>query len=333
MISHRGLVRSCLRAAASLGLVLAVQLPLSAQAQITPAQAAQIRSGIGHRVEAETILGGDYGLGGGTYKSTGNANIDTDISISKFGGSGDVGDPQPLGDLGIGWQPRVQGSMGYVDAKSDLVSGLLKSDRSESRTFAIQFGGGARFWLNGNLSLAPTFMGMYGHTSNEYTAHSAFMAANLPQARQIGLVDWNTNSWTLRPSLDIQYVYTWDRTIFTFASDPTYFHTKGFGSSNPNVSIGGNSKTWANKFDVDVPLGEELYGHELRTGGYLSRTQLYGDIKSGLNTGYLNEAHGRLVLDFLSQLWKVQWIGIGGSYFWGGNFNGWSVGGDVAFRF
>jgi hypothetical protein len=316
-----------------MGLILAGQLPLSAQSQITPGQADQIRSGIGNRVEATTILGGDYGLGGGTYNSTANSFSKTDISISKFGGSGDVGDPQQLGDLGIGWQPRLQGSMGYVDAKNDFNSGLLKNDSSESRTFAIQFGGGARFWLNQNLSLAPTFMGMYGHTTNEYTARSAFMVAHLPQARQLGLVDWHTDTWTVRPALDLQYVYTWDRTIFTLSSDPTYFHTKGFGSSSPNVSVSGDSETWANKIDVDVPLGEQLYGHELRTGGYFSRTQLYGDIKNGLNTGYLNEVHGRLVLDFLTQLWKVQWIGIGGSYFSGSNFTGWSAGADIAFRF
>ena len=103
--------------------------------------------------------------------------------------------------------------------------------------------------------------------------------------------------------------------------------------SNPNVTIGGDSETWANKFDVDVPLGKQLFGHELRTGGYLSRTQLFGDIKGGLNTEHLNEVHTRLVLDFLNQLWKAQWIGIGASYYWGSNFNGWSVGADVAFRF
>jgi hypothetical protein len=333
MKPHRRLVGTCLRGGASIGLILTGQLPLSAQSQITPGQADQIRTAINNRVEAITILGGDYGLGDGTYNSTGISHSDIDIDISKFGGSGDVGDPQQLGGLSIGWQPRLQGNMGYVDAKNYFNSGLFKSDRSESRTFAIQFGGGARFWLNENLSLAPTFMGMYGHTTNEYTAHSAFMVANLPQARQIGLVDWNANTWTVRPALDIQYVYAWDRTIFTLSSDPTYFHTHSFGSSNPNVSIGGDSETWANKFDVDVPLGKQLFGHELRTGGYLSWTQLFGDIKGGLNTEHINEVHTRLVLDFLNQLWKAQWIGIGASYYWGSNFNGWSFGADVAFRF
>jgi hypothetical protein len=128
-------------------------------------------------------------------------------------------------------------------------------------------------------------------------------------------------------------VYIWDRTIFTLSSDPTYFHTKSFSSSNSNVSIGGDSETWVNKIDVDIPLGKQLYGHELRTGGYFSRTELFDDIKAGLNNGHIYEVHGRLVLDFLNQFWKTQWIGIGGSYFWGSNFSGWSVGADVAFRF
>jgi len=29
----------------------------------------------------------------------------------------------------------------------------------------------------------------------------------------------------------------------------------------------------------------------------------------------------------------VQWIGLGASYLWGSNFEGYSIGADVAFRF
>jgi hypothetical protein len=77
----------------------------------------------------------------------------------------------------------------------------------------------------------------------------------------------------------------------------------------------------------------QLYGHELRTGGYFERTELYGDVKEGLIVDHINEVHGRLVLDYLNQFWKVQWIGIGGSYVWGTNIRGWTFGADVAFRF
>src|SRR5271165_3841732 len=104
MKTHGNPVRSCLRAGAAIGVILTGLLPLCARSQITAADANLIKSGIGNRVEALTILGGDYGLSGGSYHSTGNSNVD--FNISKFGGSGDVGDPQRLDGLDIGWQPR-----------------------------------------------------------------------------------------------------------------------------------------------------------------------------------------------------------------------------------
>jgi hypothetical protein len=321
----------CLRTAAAVGSVLVGLLPPIAYGQITAGQADGIRSTIGHRVEALTILGGDFGLSGGSYKFDSPNNVD--IDVSKFGGAGDVGDPRKLDDLGITWQPRLQGSMGYVDAKSHLNSGLLNGGTSDFRTFAIQFGAGVRFWLNDRLSLAPSLMGMYGHTSNEYTPATALMQANLAPASQMGLVGYSENTWTVRPALNIQYEFTWDRTVFTLSSDPTFYHTESFTSSNSNDSVNGNSWSLADKIDVDIPLGRYLFGHELRTGGYFSRTDLFADLEDGLGTQHLYEAHGRLVLDFLNKFWKVQWLGIGGSYLWGANFTAWTVGADVALHF
>jgi hypothetical protein len=315
-------------ASVAAGSLLMGLLPHAAQCQTTTAPTDATRALIGNRVEALTILGGDFGISGGDY---GFPNVAMDVS--KFGGSGDVGDPQKLGDLDIGWQPRLQGSMGYVDAKAHVNSGPLKGGTSELRTFAIQFGIGARFWLTNHLSLAPTLTGMYGRTSNEYTPTSGVSQADVAQAIRSGLIGWNEATWTLRPALNIQYVFTWDRTIFTLSSDPTLFHTESFSSSSASNFVNGNSGSLADTVDVDIPLGMQLYGHELRTGGYFSRTELFGDLEDGLGTQHLYEAHGRLVLDFLNQFWKVQWIGVGGSYLWGSNFTGWTIGADVAFRF
>ena len=321
-----------LRTGIVVGVGTSLLMAAPASAALTPAEINDFRNTVGNRVEAATILGGDYGIGGGSYFSSGG-NSKADINVSKFGGSGDVGDPQPLGNLGICWQPSLQGSMGYLTAKNNFQSGLLDGDTSEYKTFAIQFGGGARFWFDDHFSISPTVMGMYGHTENTYTARSAFALANLPEAKQLGLIDWNVDTWTIRPSLNLQYEYTWHRTIFTLSSEPTYFYTESFSSSSPNLNVNGDSEAWVNKIDVDVPLGVELFGHELRTGGYFSRTDLFGDLQEGLNTSSVYEAHGRLVLDFLGELWKVKWIGLGGSYLWGDNIHGWSIGADVAFRF
>ena len=76
----------------------------------------------------------------------------------------------PLGDLCIGWQPQLQGSMGYLTAKKDFNgNSVLPGDQNENKTFAIQFGGGARFWFDDHFSIAQTLMGMYGRTENSDT--------------------------------------------------------------------------------------------------------------------------------------------------------------------
>ncbi|MCX6928183.1 MAG: Solitary outer membrane autotransporter beta-barrel domain [Verrucomicrobia bacterium] len=317
----------------ALGLAATLLAPVAVQSQALDEFKSQFNNVVGSRVETLTILGGDYGFSGGTFTSFRNPDGKSDISIDKFGGYGDIGDPEPIGNTGIGFQPRLQGEMGYIEAKKVYTSGDLQGDVTKYKTFAIQFGGGGRFWFNDHLSLAPTFMGMYGHSENEYTAHSDFAKAIFDQAQQFGLINWKADTWTVRPAANLQYVYTWHRTIFTLSSDYTYFHTESFHTSTSNLKINGDSETWKNQIDVDIPLGKQLLGHELRTGGYFNRQELYGGIKSGMGTDHLYEIHPRLVLDFLGELWKVQWIGFGGSYMWGGPLSGWSFGADVAFRF
>lgn len=117
---------SCRHVAAAISVLLLGLLPALAQAQFTPAQVSQLQSLIGSRIEALTILGGDYGLAGGSFRSTGRlqvvGNTDSTSGVTTLGGAGDVGDPQPLGELGVGWQPRVQGNMGYIESARGVSS-------------------------------------------------------------------------------------------------------------------------------------------------------------------------------------------------------------------
>jgi hypothetical protein len=317
--------------------LLAVLQPLAARAQITPDQANAIHNAIGNRVEALAILAGDYGITGGDFRSTGkfqgNESIDAEMIVTKLGGAGDFGAPRPVGGLGVGWQGRLQGNMGYVEAINHLHSPLLEGDVNTFKQYGLEFGGGARFWVSDALSLAPTLLGIYGHTVNDYTANSPFMQTNFARAVELGLVNWSLDTFTLRTGLNVQYLIAWDRTIIKLSTEPVYYHTESFGSSNSNLSLSGDSQSIATKLDVDIPLGVQLFGHELRSGGEFTRTDLFGDLKTGLNVGHIDELQGRLVLDFLNELWKVQWIGVSASYVWGQNFTGWTAGLDIVFRF
>ena len=313
----------------------AMCVPLTARAQLTPDVVASYRTVVGSRIEAAVIFAGDQGISGSTMsQATGGTDQRTaNVKVSKVEGAGDVGHPKPLGGLPLRWQPRVQGSMGYLTARNDFHAGPLQGDEIDDKSFAIQFGGGARFWFTDRVSFAPTLMGMYGHIKSDYVANSDFAKANLAEAQALGLVDWSTNTWSIIPAADVRYVVDWHRTVFKLDSELTYYYTRNFRASNPALNVSGNSETWRNRLDVDVPIGLALFGQELHTGGFFSRTEFYGDIRTGLADDHMYQIHGRLVLDLVGKLWKTKWLGLGGSYLWGSTFHAWTVGADIAMIF
>jgi hypothetical protein len=316
---------------------LLAPLARPAYCQITPAQETRIREAISSRIEALTILGGDYGLAGGTFRTTGRfqdgASSDSELLVTKLGGGGEIGDPKPLGDSGVGWQPRLQGNIGYIKSTNTLHDPLLDGDINKFQTKGVEFGGGARFWFGKRFSVAPTIMALYGRSTNDYIAVSQFMVTNFAQAQQLGLVNYNVDTVTVRPALNLQYIFPWKRTIVTASSEAIYYYTDTVSSSNSQVNVNGSSGSWVNKIDFDVPLGLHLFSRELRSGGYFSRTDLFGGLRDGLQEQHIYEAHGRLVLDFLNKLPFVKWIGIGGSYNWGGTLSGWTAGADISLVF
>lgn len=303
---------------------------LGADISVPPAAIEQFQHTTGNRIEAVTILGGDYGAAGGIY--TFRSGSISDLSITKFGGGGDIMGRMPLGIWDIQWAPVIQGNLGRIVARNQFESGYLIGNETTYTMLAVQFGGGARFYLTDNFSVAPTITGIYGHTEDEFTSHNS--AGDLVKVLGQGtVVDWQVDTWSIAPSLELRYEWKWRRIGFELTSHYTYFHTESFKTTSPVVNVTGGSQTWENRFDVDIPLGVKLLGRELHTGGFLSRTELYGGIEQGLNDNHINTLNGRFVLDLKDHLWKVRWLGFGASYFFSGHFDGWSAGADVRFEF
>jgi hypothetical protein len=300
------------------------------ESSVVPAVAvAQFQHVIGSRVEAATILGGDYGASGGIYTFRGGSLAE--LSIAKLGGSGVVAEPRPLGKSGLQWAPVLQGNIGHLTAENQFTTGYLKDNRTSYDVLALEAGGGARFFW-GDFSLTPTVSGIYGHTENKFFPQNA-IGNQIKAAASGTFVDWQLDTWSVVPALELEYNWHWRRTSFAFSSGYNYFHTESFNSSSPVVSVAGNSQTWMNKLDVDVPLGWKMFKHELHTGGFFARSELNGDIADGLNEDHLYTVNGRFVLDLLGNKWKIRWLGLGCSYFWGDHFEGWSAGVDLRLQF
>jgi len=297
---------------------------------VPPQAIQQFQDVIGSRVEAVTILGGDYGAAGGIYTFRGGEIAN--LSIAKIGGGGNIAEPRPLGESGMKWAPVLQGNLGHLSAQNEFANGYLEGNKSVYDVLAVQGGAGARFYFTDHLSLAPAISGIYGHTENEFKPRNA-IGEMVKQAAKGTYVDWHLDTWSVVPSLEMRYDWSWRRSTFEFSSRYNFYHTESFSSSSPVVGVEGDSHTWENKLDADVPLGWRIFNRELHTGGFFSRTELFGNAAQGLNADHVYTANARFVADLLGKVWKTRWIGGGFSYFWGEHFNGWSAGVDVRFRF
>lgn len=315
---------------ASAALLVCATASGRAQPAVPPQAIEQFQHVIGSRVEAVTILGGDYGAAGGIYTFRGGEVAN--LSIAKIGGGGNIAEPRPLGESGWKWAPVLQGNLGHITAQNEFATGYLQGNQSVYDVLAVQVGGGARFYFTDQLSFAPAISGIYGHTENEFKPQNAVGDA-VKAAASGTYVDWQLDTWSVMPSLDLRYEWLWRRTAFEFNSRYTFFHTESFDSSSPVVSVNGDSHAWENKLDVDVPLGWRVFGRELHTGGFFARTELFGGAAEGLNEDHIYTVNGRFVMDLLGKVWKVRWLGLGASYFFGDHFDGWSAGLDLRFQF
>ena len=322
------LTKSATPAAFCAGLCLAGGA-LSAQAQLTPAQADTLRDFFGSRAELGIILSGSDSIGGGNFTIDADNNDDIEYGLIKFGGSGEIGDPRALGDTGVQWAPYVQGVFGYLSGDNDITAGPLTNNDFKTDVFGVQFGGGVSFYLTERLKLTPSIGMIYGHYESELEDNTPAGTAAKP------FLDVTLDSIGATPAVNLAYLIPLGNVAIELSTDYTLYATSDISDDDESngIEAEGTTHAWENKVDVDVPLGMELWNCKLHTGGFVSHTALFGDITDNMSTDNFFTIHPRFVANTEGKLWRVSRLGLGASYFVGDNFSGWDVGIEFNFKF
>ena len=137
----------------------------------------------------------------GTYTSK---VTDTDLSITRVTGRGHAGPKRPLGDTGILWSPIIEGGIGYGTFNNHFDDGPLDGNKSTVTSLAVFLGGGVRFTLWEDWSLAPTFGIIYAHTENDFDARNEAgqNVLRLAGAQVNDLINWSADTITLVPGME-----------------------------------------------------------------------------------------------------------------------------------
>jgi Solitary outer membrane autotransporter beta-barrel domain len=307
-----------------------------ARAQILPPGAReQLDNLVGSRVETFAVLDTQSGASGGTYASKVN---DTDLAITRVTGRGDVAAKKPLGDTGILWSPVIEGGVGYGTFENHFPNSVvLAGNESTVESLAVFFGGGVRFTVWDHVSFAPTFGVIYAHTENDFEARNdagqevVRLANSSDDIKNI--VNWSADTFTLVPGIEVRYRRLFGLIQLTLKSMFKYFHTEPIERSTTALSFESSSEWWFNEVDVEWRMPLYLWGRQLRTGAYISRSDLFGGLEDSFNTGHFYQAGGRFVIDVQGLLWKLEYVGVGAGYFWSETFSGWTIGAEISFAF
>ena len=242
----------------------------TAHAQVLPPGALeQLDTLIGDRVETMAILNTQSGGSGGTYVFDAN---DTALDIFRLIGRGDIGDPKPIGDSGVGWNLLFEGGIGNATYTNRFNTNQLAGNESEVSTLAVFLGGGVRFTFLEHFSLAPTVGVIYAHSENEFTARTDVGRAVLARADGT-LVNWDADIFTIVPGLEGRYRQRFGQVTIELTSAFKYFQSWPIRRSTDALSFESDSKWWRNELDVDYRLPFYAFGRQFRTGAYLRQVR------------------------------------------------------------
>jgi hypothetical protein len=300
---------------------------LDSQAQLTGAQRRQLNDFFGSRAEVGVVLGAADSASSGSYTVDGkNGNEDLDFGLTKFGGGGEIGQARKLGDSGMTWNPVLMGNIGVLSGKNNITVGPLAGNKIDESALGLQFGGGMALHLTERFTVTPTIGVIYGHYEQDFIAHTP----NGFVVKQA--IEDSADSLGITPGIGLSYKIPMGKNLLDLSAHYTFYGTEDISDSE--FDIGGSSHVFEQKADIDIPLSAQLFNCPLHTGGYVSLTEVAGDMGDTMNSDVWATIHGRLLLNTENKgLWKMDRIGLGASYIAADHFSGWDAGIEVSFKF
>src|SRR5215468_4723987 len=165
--------------------------------------------------------------------------------------------------------------------------GALQGNESTVTSLAAFIGGGVRFTVWDDWSLAPTFGVIYAHSENDFDAKND-VGRRVEQLAVSGAVNdilnWSADTLTIVPGIEARYRHLFGPMQVTVKSLFKYFDTHPIERSTTALSFESTSEVWLNLLDVEWRMPLYLFSRQLRTGAYFSRSELFGGIADAIGS-------------------------------------------------
>ena len=159
----------------------------------------------------------------------------------------------------------IEGGIGYGTFENHFDDGALDGNRSTISTLAVFLGGGVRFTVWEDFSLAPTFGVVYA-SDNDFDARNDVGRQVLQLAGVNDIVNWSADTFTVVPGIEARYRHLFGGIIqLTLRTLSQYFHTEPISRSTTALSFESLSQWWLNEIDVEWRMPVYLWGRQSST--------------------------------------------------------------------
>jgi hypothetical protein len=90
------------------------------------------------------------------------------------------------------------------------------------------------------------------------------------------ILNWSADTLTIVPGIEARYRHLFSPVQVTVRSLFKYFNTNPIERSTTALSFESSSEWWLNELDLEWRMPLYLWGRQLRTGAYVSRSEIFG---------------------------------------------------------
>lgn len=315
--------------ALSLPFVALAAAPTSSLAQdrpidlLPPELRSEVNDSISNVLNALHVFSSSDTVSSGSFTFDGDGEPDTDLDVMKI--SADLkfqeDDNQAL-------VPFITGLVGHAKLTGEItpLNGVGQNDFISFETTSFGLGAGADWNVFDNLHFVPKMTFVYSQSTNEYDYNNEESQALL-QLFDRDLFNWDVDTMTYLPSTQVYYSLPIGDVKIEPSVQFSYVAVDSTWTNSHLIDVSTASEILLTKLRATTPLRVSVSDLPLELEVYGARHDIYGDALEAFGFHSYHEIGGALYINDTRDCFPLfSKIGIGSSYAWNSDFDGWRIG-------
>lgn len=310
-----------------LGVSIAFQSPLLAQSRPADSLPDEIKrdvnDGLGSVLNGLHVFSSADMVSSGSFKFLSKDTPDDTLNVLKLSGDYRFEECQDQGLV-----PFVSGLLGSAKITSQIPpeEGPGQNDFTTTTTMSIGIGGGVDWNVVDKFHLIPKMMLVYSRSTNNFD-YNNLESQTYFKPFDGDLFNWDVDTITYLPSIKGEYRWESQHHLhITPSVQYAYLNIDSTWTNSSILDVKTSSGVLQPRLAIGAPLNTTLLSMPLSNEVFTGMTRVSGDARNALGFSDYYEAGILFSVDSHERLPVLTRVGLGFSYAWNPDMNGWRIG-------